>query len=58
MGYSKERVEYFDEVTKLYSNFKYAVVTRKQEVGRLILVHHTTILRTYNLDSGYTLVLM
>ena len=51
----KERVEYFDEETKLYSNFKYAVAykeTRDWEIDYGSSQY--TILRTYNIDSGYT----
>lgn len=51
----KERVEYFDEVTKLYSNFKYAVAfkeTRDWEIDYGSSQY--TILRTYNIDSGFT----
>ena len=52
---TKEKIEYFDEETRLYSNFKYAVAYK--ETKNWMIDYGSgeyTIFRAYDADSGYT----
>jgi len=51
----KDKVEYFDKETRLYSNFKYAIAYKETKNWTIDYgASQYTIFRAYEVDSGYT----
>ena len=51
----KDKIEYFDEETRLYSNFKYAIAYKETKNWTIDYgSSQYTIFRAYEADSGYT----
>ena len=51
----KDKVEYFDKATRLYSNFKYGIAYKETKNWTIDYgASQYTIFRAYEVDSGYT----